>query len=583
MLKQLICVGLAVSLGASPLVVNAQNLDNTFSALLGGSGVATFNSPGGFSSQARSGFSAGGVEVRIPRVGATTPQLLSITPPRITAGCGGISAHFGGFSFISGAEFSALLKQIASGAALGFVTSLVMKTLCPPCEAIVQELKTTAAQAAKMMKDACQWGAEKGASFRQGLTGSANLDMNCAQIVANENKAADSLQGWTNSCNTIAKAGSWLRSNLPAEDTTTAAGKAQAAANTAALACGAGFGNQTWAILGAFDLAPSSATAEQLEDSYKRKLLLLNILGAELGPTGGLQEASCSYADRETFDMRVYLATNPADASHYCAPPADSKLLTGIFLCGAPDTSGKVAAGTSERVKGYCAAYFAKAPAATLVSTSLWTCADNKTDCNVLVASPARNVVTGEGFMVAVNRLLMEAVARVRNGTGFDDPTGRQIMQLIQVAPYPLYQAINASAVYPAAGADLMDSMSILVGEQFAYALLDESLRITNRQGTGTCNLSRMQASKMLDFITQLRGEAQDRKEVIGANFTLQQGITRQIHEINLAIQQQTMSEDLLGAGRLTESINNAVTPLGRGASAPSPGPATPPVVGAAP
>jgi hypothetical protein len=94
--------------------------------------------------------------------------------------------------------------------------------------------------------------------------------------------------------------------------------------------------------------------------------------------------------------------------------------------------------------------------------------------------------------------------------------------------------------------------------------MLDEALKITNRKSDSTCTLSQPQAAKMMDFITGFRTEASARLTLMGANFTMQQAITRQIAEINLAIQQQTMSAELLGAGRMTESINNALTPVGK-------------------
>ncbi len=68
----------------------------------------------------------------------------------------------------------------------------------------------------------------------------------------------------------------------------------------------------------------------------------------------------------------------------------------------------------------------------------------------------------------------------------------------------------------------------------------------------------------MLDFISAFRAENSARLALIGQTFASQQGITRQIAEINMAIQQQTMSTDLLGAGQVSEAINRAVTPMGK-------------------
>lgn len=563
MLKKLLCLFVALSMLIAPLQASAQDLSGTFSALLGG-GSATVNSPGAFSSQARTGFSAGGVEVRVPKMNGAAPQLLSITPPTISAGCSGISAHFGGFSFISGKEFGDLLKKIASGAALGFVTSLVMKTLCPPCEAIVQELKTAAASAAKYLKDSCQWGQELGAKFREGQTGAPNKTESCATIAADSGLAGDSGSAWSGICHTINEATSVMRSVLPSgtED--------EKAASKQVMSCDMGVGNITWERLKSFDMVSSSASAADAKASFDRRVLLINIMGAELGKGDDIAAASCEDGAGTYSTSDAASTNNPSavnnDSTHFCKPPADTKLLTGLFLCGAPDLNGAIASSSaSTRVKKYCSSFFGNAATLAAAPVKVWTC-DTDTDCLNLRLVDASTVTPGKGFMVAVNDLLLEAVARVKASAGFDDDVGRKIIQLIQVAPYPLYQAINAAAVYPSAGTDLMDSLSILVGEQFAYSMLDEMLKLSSRNSNSMCRLSALQSGKMLDFITTLRSENQSRQELIGQNFAIQQGITRQIQEINQAIQQQTMSEDLLGATRMSQSINNAVTPMSKAA-----------------
>jgi len=189
LLKKILCLVLAVTTAIAPLSANAVDLGKAFDNLIGPGVGVTVNQPGRYQSGARNSFSGGGVEVRVPRA-TNVPQLFSISPPRIEAGCNGISAHFGGFSFISGKEFEALLKQIASGAALGFVTSLVMKTLCPPCEAIVQELKTAAQFAANLAKNSCQFGAKLGREFLAGLGTSPSSEDKCALTVSNEQRVA---------------------------------------------------------------------------------------------------------------------------------------------------------------------------------------------------------------------------------------------------------------------------------------------------------------------------------------------------------------------------------------------------------
>jgi hypothetical protein len=218
----------------------------------------------------------------------------------------------------------------------------------------------------------------------------------------------------------------------------------------------------------------------------------------------------------------------------------------------------------------------------------LWQCKasrggpDDYAQCNYLQLANASDVVKGEGFLVQVNSLLREGVQRVRDGTPFmsggkaADDKAQRILALINAAPYPLYQVINAAAVYPAAADELVDSMSVLVAEQFAYAMFDEMLRLEGRSSDNYC-MSRAQATTMLDFVGSLRSQTQANFAVIARQFSVQQGISEQIRQVNQAIQRQVMSQDLLATGQLSESLNKAITGTGGGSRSSAPASSAPP------
>lgn len=574
--NKILTLTLAVTVGLQPLTSQAVNLGDAFQSLTGSGSAMSTNEAGRYTSAARTGFTAGGFDLRVPRAG-NAPQLLSVTPPRVTAGCNGISAHFGGFSFISGAEFGQLLKQIASGAALGFVSSLVMKTLCPACEAVVQELKTAAQQASRLAKDSCQVGQTFAEDFKKSLGATGDAISVCAENSSQLTGAeADSLSAYQKTCNTLWKAKQFLSDNISKTDAN--GNKLKEEDKQAALMCSnVGYGNKTWYRLSEMDKKGVGASLDN--EANVRKLMLINIMGADMESADNATPVGCDTGNGSTWTASPN--TEGGDAN-YCKPATDLKALTGFFMCGAA-LSGTGTTKISKKVISYCKA-MQTAPSDGSQETKLWTCRTGKggqadfANCPYLELVPASQVVQGEGFLIQVNNLLREGVDRVRSGKSFystdGDDKGKRVIALVNAAPYPLYQVINAAAVYPAAADELIDSMSILVAEQFAYAMFDEMMRLDGRSSNNRC-VTRDQATQMLDFVNQLRSQAEKNLSLIAQQFSVQQGISEQIRQVNMAIQRQVMSQDLLATGKMTEALNKAITGTGAGAGTAAPASAT--------
>lgn len=573
LLRKLICLVLAVTTATAPLSASAVDLGAAFDNLIGPGVGVSVNQPGRYQSGARNSFSGGGVEVRVPR-SANVPQLFSISPPRIEAGCNGISAHFGGFSFISGREFEALLKQIASGAALGFVTSLVMKTLCPPCEAIVQELKTAAQYAANLAKNSCEFGQKMGRDFLAGLGTSPSGEDKCAMTVSNNNGSQDALFSFSNLCSSLTGVSETLHKwNTDMGAYGPGGGSdAQKKATLEATKCELGEGNRTYSRLSTFDKAGMWGS-EGTSEAYDRKVILMNLMGADMAWTSA-HKTGCQLGDGQDV---TYL-DDKEKKEMFCPPPLSADRMVGYYMCGSPQSLADLAkVSASSSVYRYCANIFT--PNTDDTGNKAWKCTserqgdDGNTGCDVLKLDSIDKVFRGKGFLVSVNELLREAVARVRNNESLSaDITrsvggtsttyrGRNIIGLIQTAPYPLYQAINAAAVYPSATEDLIDNLSVLVAEQFAYAQFDEVIRVTGRSSTATAVcISRPQADKLMEFIEKLRSINYERRKMMAANFQMQQAITEQIRQVNLAIQRQVMTEDMLATGRVANAMNQAVS-----------------------
>jgi len=111
-----------------------QDMQNFFSGL-GMSGNVT--AAGVYQSQAGGYFTGGGMFIKAP---VRSYQLLSVTPPSISEGCGGIDAYLGGFSFINKARFTQMLRNIGNNA-VGYAFNLALQTFAPQIYSTMQDLQ----------------------------------------------------------------------------------------------------------------------------------------------------------------------------------------------------------------------------------------------------------------------------------------------------------------------------------------------------------------------------------------------------------------------------------------------------------
>ena len=607
--KKLLLLALSALLMAEPLAADAANLNGAFGNLLSSTGGAvSVNQPGYYQSGARGSFSAGGLDMRLPSATAA-PTLFSFSPPSISAGCSGVSAFFGGFSFISGQQFEQLLKSIASGAALGMVSMLALKVLCPQCQAVVQALQTMSQDAAKLAINSCELGRKMASRFLDGNSSQSPAAATCNSTSASSGIASDFMEGMTTACQTTQKATALLQSTM---NSVTGPGQATLNGQT-------GMGNVTWPRLSAFDGPSTTTSGASTISNYDRKLLLLNVLGADLytGPPGvrvscqiapgngstawltpvdstsgaasrtptpstSASSASAPASSGSAPASNPATSSSPASSSStkpghvYCPPRLDPGKLFGLFMCGWPGTyKGPI----DQTLTNYCATYQTgwtpaplTAPASSasntaastalgsLASTLVYSCSDPDT-CDVMPLTDLRNIVSGEGFIFQVNDVLMQGVRAVENNT----PMPAQTLQLMQAAPFPLYQAINAAAVYPAAGQDLIETMSFMVAQQIAEAMFDKMLQQSGGDGTVPQGvLSRKTTEQILAAIRAMQHANQARQDLIANNFVLQKGLTEQIRQINQAIQQSTLSPSLLNNVQYGQTLYDAVTPQGK-------------------
>lgn len=569
MFKRIVAWTVMLLMMANPVMVSAGELtlSSAFKNLLGGAS-ASVNSPGYYQSGARNAFVGGGVELRVPSPNFNSPQLITISPPRIEAGCNGISMHFGGFSFISGEEFEALLKAIASGMAMGFVSMLALKVACAQCEAIVQFLKTMAARAAELARNACQIGQKMGQEMAKGLSlstsGSSKTEV-CGVSTAADGMVLDMLKGMNSLCKSTESALNSLQGTDEKYCRDNGLNSDDCKQYLADMACKRGVGNVTWSRLSAFDGALfTNSTLTNMTDvqknAYRRKLLLMNMMGVELAATPGkdLNGNPVTQPSCDTGQGKITVAAASKEGAEskpvYCPRTVErGEHLTGLFMCGTPDASGRYS--TVEAIQSYCTGF--APPAAekgTAENAMLYVCADDPVNCNQLERKPFTEVLPGTGFLPQINTILRSAVTAVAN----NQPMPAEAVQLMQVAPYPLYQAVNSAAVYPASAGALIDSMSVLIAEQAAVSFMNVMIRNSGGNKAFTC-LSPDQAKGIYDIIGTIRGYNASRMALIGQSLNTQRMLSEQIRQINATIQQEVLSAEQLSNSSVAVELNKAL------------------------
>jgi conjugative transfer pilus assembly protein TraH len=110
-------------------------------------------SPGVYESQAARNYSLGGISTRAD---VTRPMnLVNLTAPRFSAGCGGIDAYMGGFSHIDADQFIDNLRNIGENAQ-GLAFMLAIQIVSPQLSGIMEEINTWAQRINALNQGSCE-------------------------------------------------------------------------------------------------------------------------------------------------------------------------------------------------------------------------------------------------------------------------------------------------------------------------------------------------------------------------------------------------------------------------------------------
>jgi len=179
-LTVLLCVLLAFSGSAHA------NINNSLKSFYNGIGTGANVTPAGvYQSQAGGNFTAGGLFMRTP---SQTYNLITVTPPSLSSGCGGIDAYLGGFSFINKAQFTAMLRNIGNNA-VGYAFNLALQTFAPQIYTSLNDLQNKIQKITDMSINSCE-SAQKAVD---GIFGeiSASSNYACKNLALSHGKASD--------------------------------------------------------------------------------------------------------------------------------------------------------------------------------------------------------------------------------------------------------------------------------------------------------------------------------------------------------------------------------------------------------
>jgi hypothetical protein len=678
-------LGIAMSLNVALLPTLAQaDVLSAFKSLLADGATVSSSAPGQFSSQARNSFVGGGADIRFPT--RTAPSILSITPFKFQAGCGGISTFFGGFSFISGAEIVKLIKAVAQNA-VGLAVELVMTTLCGPCASVMQIMRKLALEAASGALNSCQIAKQlmttaQNSDFLGISSGMQSISQNsCTEIGSMFGMVTDPAsaqnQSGSNACNnltqSITNSTSWLgtaMSNINKFLGNSPTGQKVLCEHM-------GVCNVVWTMLNQTDLADNSNI-----DNVRDKLLLMNLTGtsivtastatanasgansATVSPSSAVKQGSMSNKNSANLPPAspaapaapvgppspllptgnddptglfafggipdpfsgaattvaggavpnsVQLSTDPCmstgggpncssatpagavpNANTATTPGVDTannagatglppmlgnstdgstagiKAVMKLLECGVPGGPNPMVTDPQAQslINEECAPVAnADGTGYTLARQPVYDCADSSDSgyvgsgdggyngCTQLYVVPLGVTYMGqdEGYLPYVVNLLFGGVAAVQNNTALDP----NLIALIQESPVPIYQAINVSAVYPDAGYQLISSMSVVIAQMLIYQHIRDLLNVAGRYHADV-NMKSADLARVSKLFGELDGAIGKDKAEIGHNFAQQQLLMGQIRQANLAIQNEVMTPELLGAHRYGTALTNS-------------------------
>lgn len=561
-LAMLSVVALAASLWIAPPAMASSSALDAFNSLVNN---AQTTGPGYYTSATRNIFVGGSMHVWVPR---QKVNLLSLSPPAIHAGCGGISAYFGGMSFISGDQIKQIAKHIMSGAVVGYIVQLGIRVLCPMCADILSQLQALAQKAAALSSNTCRMaqGLVNSALKLGGVSGSGILGMgkDCSAMATDTGQSDSFFAALNDVCQGSEKAMGFLDTTLTNINKTAPA----SVSTNKNIANIPQFGNHLWEVM----------TAAGYSNTYVKEVVL-SMLGFTVrakqpasGSGSGTSSPSTQYpsdtkAGWTSGDQADQAAQGLLDILLYGTQP--SATLSAIHPLLGSSTAAQTAIG--QQIKAaeklnygnwpFYICYGGETGATDRAPENTPLQADggpppsgikNLHYCDYPKEYPVKDIasvpganplITQTGLIASVWNTLTDAVNNVSQGKPVQD----EAIQLMQVIPLPLYRVVNVAAVYPATAQQLVTTYSTVVATLIAQKVVSNWIAFSNAKQTNDVNITPQvtaairQMAKVLNTVnTAVKGQV----KVIGQALALQDGLLEQLHQIN-----DVMYQSLAGSG----------------------------------
>ena len=160
--------------------------------------------PDNFKTQKRNYATFGNMSARWS---AQADPLVSISRPRFKAGCGGIDAYLGGFSFMNYDYLVQKLQRIMGPSAAAFAFDIALNTLCEPCANAIKAFEAIVDRLNQLQIDDCKASKVVAATIMDGVTD-------------NEKVSSERTQAWTDFAQSSGAVDLWQAMKESAADKT---------------------------------------------------------------------------------------------------------------------------------------------------------------------------------------------------------------------------------------------------------------------------------------------------------------------------------------------------------------------------
>ena len=173
--------------GPTAFADTSSQMDGYWSSSLG---AVSATGPTAYQGQQAGYYTMGNLSFRNPQQNL---RLAGVQMPAISAGCGGIDIFTGGFSFINADQLVAEMKAVATNA-VGYGFNLALKSLCPVCHTIMDQLQHIAQQVNASQISSCQAASALVDSVAGAMD--ANNHQLCQDLGTYHGLFSDQVQGW---------------------------------------------------------------------------------------------------------------------------------------------------------------------------------------------------------------------------------------------------------------------------------------------------------------------------------------------------------------------------------------------------